>query len=60
MPCILKFEGKEKELTKAEKLIKSALSSVSSQDRAAEGTEGKENKANEPPCNNLGNKIPYD
>ncbi len=38
-PCLLKFEGNDKELTKAEKLIKSALSSAYSENGRMKITE---------------------
>lgn len=52
VPCVLKFEGKEKELTKAEKLIKLALASASSQNGAPEDK-------TKPPAK-PGNKSPAD
>ncbi len=57
VPCLLKFEGNDKELTKAEKLIKSALSSASFENGPVEDKRKDEDKtraespANQSPAN---------
>ncbi len=52
VPCLLKFERNDKELTKAEKLIKSALSSASSENGPVKDERKDEDKTRaEPPAN---------